>query len=68
MGDPKLLRRYERERKAGIWALGLASDGLQRLFDHTLPTVQNARNWGMNQFNRSGPLKSWVTRLAMGLA
>jgi len=68
VGDPKLLRRYERERKAGIWALGLASDGLQRLFDHTLPTVQNARNWGMNQFNRSGPLKSWVTRLAMGLA
>lgn len=68
VGDPKLLRRYERERKAGIWALGLASDGLQRLFDHTLPSVQNARNWGMNQFNRSGPLKSWVTRLAMGLA
>lgn len=68
VGDPKLLRRYERERKAGIWALGFAGDSLQRLFDHPQATVQNARNWGMNQFNRSGPLKSWVTRLAMGLA
>ena len=67
VGDPRLLRRYERERKAGIWALGKASDSLQQLFDHPLSPVQSARNWGMNQFNRSGPLKSWVTRLAMGL-
>ncbi|MDD0839769.1 FAD-dependent monooxygenase [Curvibacter sp. HBC61] len=67
VSDPKLLRRYERERKAGIWALGLASDGLQWLFDHPLTPLPTARNWGMNQFDRSGPLKNWVTRLAMGL-
>lgn len=68
VADPKLLRRYERERKAGIWALGLASDSLQLLFDHPQNLLPSARNWGMNQFDRSGPLKNWVTRLAMGLA
>jgi 2-polyprenyl-6-methoxyphenol hydroxylase-like FAD-dependent oxidoreductase len=66
VADPKLLRRYERERKAGIWAMGLASDTLQLLFDHPLTVVQNARNWGMNRFDQMGPLKRWATRLAMG--
>ncbi|MBV8617686.1 MAG: FAD-dependent monooxygenase [Curvibacter sp.] len=67
VGDPRLLRRYERERKAGIWALGLAGDSLQRLFDLPQAPVQLARNWGMTQFDRLVPLKSWVTRMAMGL-
>ena len=67
LADPKLLRQYERERKAGIWSLGLATDGLQLLFDHPLPLVQSARNWGMTQFDRNATLKSWVTRVAMGM-
>jgi hypothetical protein len=24
------------------------------------------RNWGLNSFNRSGPLKRWLARQAMG--
>ena len=67
VGDAKVLRRYERSRKTAAAAMGLATDGLQRLFaihDGVLPAL---RNWGMTGFENSGPLKSWVARQAMGL-
>lgn len=64
--DPKLLRRYERARQADIQAMGLVTDGLQRLFAQPGPVWQNLRNWGMRGFDRSGPLKNWMTRHAMG--
>ncbi|MBP8149237.1 MAG: FAD-dependent monooxygenase, partial [Limnohabitans sp.] len=64
--DPKLLRRYERARQADVQAMGLVTDGLQRLFAQPGPVWQNLRNWGMQGFDRSGPLKNWMTRQAMG--
>lgn len=64
--DLKLLRRYERARQADVQAMGLVTDGLQRLFAQPGPIWQNLRNWGMQGFDRSGPLKSWMTRQAMG--
>ena len=67
IADPKLLRRYERERKAGIWAMAWASDSLQQLFEPPQATLQMLRNWGMQGFEHSGPLKTWATKLAMGL-
>lgn len=67
VGDLKLLRRYERERKAAMWPMGWATDSLQQLFAHPLNTVQSLRNWGMNSVERSGPLKHWMARQAMGL-
>ncbi len=67
LGDLRQLRRYERERKARLWPMGMAMDSLQQLFTrHELP-LQNLRNWGMTGFERSGPLKAWVTRQAMGM-
>ncbi len=66
-GDEKLLRRYERERKADAQRMGLATDGLQRLFAHSDARVQALRNWGMLRFGRSGPVKDWVARQAMGV-
>jgi len=66
-GDPKLLRRYERERKAGLAPMGLAMDGLQQLFTRPEAPLQALRNWGMKGFERSGPLKDWMARQAMGL-
>ena len=66
-GDLKLLRRYERERKAGLAPLGLAMDGLQQLFIRTEAPLQTLRNWGMRNFERSGLLKDWAARQAMGL-
>lgn len=66
-GDLKLLRRYERARKAAMLPLGLAMDGIQQLFARPEGRVQVLRNWGMNQFERSSLLKGWAMRHAMGL-
>ena len=66
VADPRLLRRYERSRKAALAAMRLATDGLQQLFAHQQPAWQGLRNWGMKGFERSGPLKAWVARRAMG--
>jgi 2-polyprenyl-6-methoxyphenol hydroxylase-like FAD-dependent oxidoreductase len=65
-GDLKLLRRYERARKADVLAMGAVTDGLQQLFaqDHSAWGV--LRNWGMRGFDASGPLKQWVVRQAAG--
>ena len=64
--DPKLLRRYERSRKAQVLAMGAATDGLQQLFARASGPWTALRNWGMNGFDHSGPLKHWVAREAMG--
>lgn len=66
VADPKLLRQYERARKADFAVLGQANDALQQLFTNPHPALQVLRNWGMNQFESSGPIKQWVARRAMG--
>ncbi len=68
LGDEKLLRRYERARKADVAAMGAVTDGLHGLFAQSDVRWQVLRNWGMNVFAGSGPIKAWVTRQAMGLA
>jgi ubiquinone biosynthesis UbiH/UbiF/VisC/COQ6 family hydroxylase len=67
VGDLKLLRRYERARKLDALALGTVTDGLQQLFARSESPLQALRNWGMRGFERSGGLKQWVTKRAMGL-
>jgi 2-polyprenyl-6-methoxyphenol hydroxylase-like FAD-dependent oxidoreductase len=66
VGDEKLLRRYERARKAEVLTMGATMDGLQQLFSRRSVAWQTARNWGMNGFERSGLIKQWVARQAMG--
>ena len=66
-GDLKLLRSYERERKAALVPLGMTTDGLQQLFTRTEAPLQVLRNWGLRSFERSGLLKDWTARQAMGL-
>jgi 2-polyprenyl-6-methoxyphenol hydroxylase-like FAD-dependent oxidoreductase len=68
VGDPKLLRQYERARKADLALVGNAGDALQRLFNHSHPALQTLRNLGMSGFGASGPIKQWVARRAMGTA
>ncbi|WP_027017245.1 FAD-dependent monooxygenase [Comamonas composti] len=63
--DLRLLRRYERERKAALAPMGLAMDGLQQLFARPEVPVQMLRNLGMKGFERLGPVKHWVARQAM---
>ncbi len=66
--DLKLLRRYERARQGDWLRMSLATDGLQQLFGRPGPMAAALRNWGMTLFDRSGPLKSRIARLAMGTA
>ncbi len=66
VGDEKLLRRYERARKAGLLVMDTAMDGLQSLFSRHGGSWQAARNWGMKGFEHSGLVKQWVARQAMG--
>jgi len=66
LGDVRLLRRYERARKAPVLAMGAATDGLQQLFAREAGPWEWLRNWGMRGFDRSGPLKHWVARQAAG--
>jgi 2-polyprenyl-6-methoxyphenol hydroxylase-like FAD-dependent oxidoreductase len=68
VGDMRLLRQYERARKADLQIVGNAGDALQRLFNHNHPALQSLRNWGMNGFERSGALKQWIAKRAMGMA
>lgn len=66
LGDEKLLRRYERARKMDVLAMAWTTDGLQQLFAQTAEPWAWLRNWGMRGFDRSGPVKRWVVRQAMG--
>ena len=66
VADMRLLRSYERERKAAMLPMSLATDGLQQLFSRTENPLQTLRNWGMRGFERNGLLKNWIVRQAMG--
>ena len=67
LGDEKLLRRYERARKADVATMGAVTDGLHGLFAQTDGPWQMLRNWGMKGFERSSLLKHWMMRQAAGL-
>ena len=67
VADLRLLRRYERQQKAALAAMGLATDGLQQLFARQEAPWQALRTWGMKGFERSGMLKDFVARQAMGM-
>ena len=66
LGDLRLLRRYERSRKADVLAMEAATDGLQRLFAQDHAAWSALRNAGMRGFDAIGPVKQWVVRQAAG--
>lgn len=65
VSDPKLLRAYERARKADFAMVGGTGDALQRLFSHPNALLQQLRNRGMNLMNASGFAKHWLAQQAM---
>jgi 2-polyprenyl-6-methoxyphenol hydroxylase-like FAD-dependent oxidoreductase len=68
VGDARLLRAYERSRRAEVLAMSLATDGLQQLFAHSADPLPALRNWGMRGFDRTRLIKNWIAKQAMGLA
>ena len=67
VGDMRLLRTYQRERKTALALVGGVGDAMQQIFYQQSPLLASARNWGMSAFSLSGPVKQWVARRAMGL-
>ncbi len=65
-GDAVLLRRYERARKAPVWAMRQATDGLQRLFATDDAMLSTVRRLGMNFVNQMPIIKRALIRQAMG--
>ena len=66
LGEEKLLRRYERARKAEVAAMALVTDGLHTLFAQPAGPLQGLRNWGMNALAHSPPVTAWLTQRAAG--
>ncbi|MBA4142252.1 MAG: UbiH/UbiF family hydroxylase [Nitrosospira sp.] len=64
-GDYPLLRHYERARKEDILALELVTDGLQKLFDNTNPTLVRLRNLGLGITNRLPLIKDRLMQHAL---
>jgi ubiquinone biosynthesis UbiH/UbiF/VisC/COQ6 family hydroxylase len=64
-GDYLLLRRYERARKEDILAMELVTDSLQKLFNHTHPTLIRLRNLGLEITNRLPLIKDRLMQQAL---
>lgn len=65
VNDLKLLRRYARARQADVQAMAWVTDQLQNLFAQPGALWPSLRNWGLNAFDHSGPIKRWATANAM---
>ena len=67
IGDLKVLRRYERWRRADNRSMLLAMDGLKRLFGSELSVVKELRSLGLDITNKITPLKNLIMQQAMGI-
>lgn len=65
LDDLRLLRAYERQRKAESAPTSWVVDGLQGLFMHPNPSAQKLRNWGLNAVNQWPGLKHWIIQRAL---
>lgn len=66
IGNLKVLRRYERWRRADNRSMLVAMDGLKRLFGSELSVVKDLRSFGLNLTNKIKPLKNIIMQQAMG--
>ena len=60
LNDLRLLRAYERQRKAESAPTTWVVDGLQGLFMHPHPAAQTLRNSGLTAANQWVGLKKWI--------
>jgi 2-octaprenyl-6-methoxyphenol hydroxylase len=67
IGDDAVLGRYQRWRRFDTVLLAAVTDGLNRLFSNSIPSVQFARDLGFAAVQRLPPLKRLLMLHAMGL-
>jgi 2-octaprenyl-6-methoxyphenol hydroxylase len=66
-GSPKVLERYQRWRRFDTLAMGIATDGLNRLFSNRSDLLRLARDFGLGVVDRLPFLKDYFIREAAGL-
>jgi len=66
-GDRDVLARYQRWRRADTVAMGLATDGLNRLFSNESTALKYLRDLGLGLVDRAPGLKKFFAREAAGL-
>jgi 2-octaprenyl-6-methoxyphenol hydroxylase len=66
-GSPEVLEQYEHARRVDITAMGIVTDGLNRLFSNDFLPVRLARDLGLGLVDRMPGLKRFFIREAAGL-
>ncbi len=66
IGDFKVLRRFERWRRAENRSMLMAMDGLKRLFGSEISVVKDIRGIGLNNINKLTVVKNIIMQQAMG--
>ena len=66
-GDATVLERYQRWRRFDTLAMGVSTDGLNRLFSNRSDVLRLARDVGLGIVDRLPPLKRMFIREAAGL-
>lgn len=66
-GDPRVLSRYSRARRADNLVVATAMEAIHRLFATTAPGIGALRRAGLGAVDRSGFLKARLMREALGL-
>jgi 2-octaprenyl-6-methoxyphenol hydroxylase len=67
-GSAAVLERYQRWRRFDTVAMGVATDGLNRLFSNRSDALRMARDIGLGLVDRLPALKDIFIREAAGLA
>ena len=67
LGEPQILRRYQRQRKTGNLGMMAMMEGFKRLFASDELGVRYLRNAGMKRLDHWPLLKNTIIRQAMGL-
>jgi 2-polyprenyl-6-methoxyphenol hydroxylase-like FAD-dependent oxidoreductase len=68
LGEPRLLRRYERRRKSENLLAATAFDALERLFSSANPLIERLRGAGLGAVGRLPLIKRELALRALGLA
>ena len=66
VGDPKLLKQYQRQRVTENVAMAAVMETFKHLYGTDNPGINWIRNAGMKMVNENENLKSMITRLAAG--
>lgn len=66
-GAPEVLTRYQRWRRADTVTMGLATDGINRLFSNNSTALKYLRDFGLGLVDRAPGVKKFFAREAAGL-